>query len=60
MQTFMVTINWRGALNIGAMRTFDTEEKCWEYARDIESMGGTVKVYELFVNKEPRLCKMPK
>lgn len=59
MATFMVSINYRGALNIGAMRTFDTEEKAWNYGRTITS-GGTIKVYELFSDKEPRLCKLPK
>lgn len=60
MAIFMVSINWRGALNIGAMRTFDSEEKCWKYGKEIQNMGGVIKVYELFDNKEPRLCKKPK
>lgn len=55
----MVTINWSGALNIGDMRTFETEEKCWDYSKNLNS-GGTIKVYELFNDKEPRLCKKPK
>ena len=56
---YMVSINWRGALNIGDMRTFDNEPACWEYAKTLTS-GGTIKVYELFSDKEPRLCKKPK
>lgn len=59
MAVFMVSINWSGALNIGDMRTFDTEEKCWEYSKTLTS-GGVIKVYELFNDKEPRLCKKPK
>jgi hypothetical protein len=59
MATFMVSINWRGALNIGDMRTFETEDECWEYSKTLTS-GGVIKVYELFSDKEPRLCKQPK
>lgn len=59
MTTFMVTINWNGALNIGHMRTFLTEQECWNYSLSITS-GGVIKVYELFNDKEPRLCKKPK
>lgn len=59
MATYMVTINWRGALNISDMRTFGTEHECWEYSKNLTS-GGIIKVYELFSDKEPRLCKLPK
>lgn len=59
MSVFMVTINWRGALNIGDMRTFPTEDECWKYSVNLTS-GGIIKVYELFTDKEPRLCKKPK
>lgn len=59
MATYMVSINWSGALNIGDMRTFPTQEQCWEYSKSLTSCG-TIKVYELFSNKEPRLCKLPK
>lgn len=57
MQVFIVSINWSGALNIGAMRTFPTEQECWDYGKTIAHMGGKIKVYELFPGKEPRLCK---
>lgn len=59
MATYMVSINYRGALNVGYMRTFDTEEQCWEYSKNLTS-GGAIKVYELFHDKEPRLCKPKK
>lgn len=60
MQIFMVSINWRGPLNIDAMRTYPTEQECWDYGDKIQDMGGTIKVYELFSDKPPRLCKKPK
>jgi len=61
MGTFMVSVSWSGALNIGHMRTFNSEEECWRYAEENkDDLVGTIKVYELFSNREPRLCKKKK
>lgn len=42
------------------MRTFDDEEKAHDYVASFTSMYEESRVYELYEDKPPRLCKPPK
>ena len=58
MDTFMVSVAWNGYLNIGHMRTFPNEERCWRYVEENkDNLVGVIKVYQLYSDREPRLCK---
>jgi hypothetical protein len=47
-------------MNVNDMRTFETEPEAHEYIRTIVGPYGGSRVYELFSDKPPRLCKPPK
>ena len=53
---YMVTVNYRGALNIGLMREKFTLGAAIEYGREL-TQHGTVRIYELFQDKPPVLQK---
>lgn len=57
---FLVTVNWRGALNIGMMRTFPSNKRAeaLEYYRSHIKEPGKFHIargYETFSDKEPVL-----
>jgi hypothetical protein len=54
---FLVTTIWRGSLHISPMRTAETEDEAWRKAAEHRE---EVRVYEVFPDREPRLCKKPK
>lgn len=51
-QVFIASAYWRGAMNVGDLRTFDNEPDAVNYA---QGMFGGCRVYEVFTNKSPRL-----
>jgi hypothetical protein len=53
--TYLVSSYWRGALNIGDMRTFDNAVDAWKYHDNL--MSGERRIYETSSDKEPRLLK---
>ena len=60
MATFLASAYYRGALNVNRMRTFDDEDKAHDYVASFTSMYEESRVYELYEDKPPRLCKPPK
>ena len=54
---FLATSIYSGALHISPMRLLETEADAWRYAR---TLSDKPRVYELFLDKEPRLCKDPR
>ena len=54
---FLATSIYSGALHISPMRLFDNEADAWRHAR---TLADKPRVYELFSDKEPRLCKDPR
>lgn len=55
-----VTINYRGALNVDAMRCFDDADEARNYYKKLARENGLgayhgARGYELFENKEPKL-----
>lgn len=56
-----IASNMWNALNISQIRLFETENEAWEYLHEINVIGGLkpqlVRVYEVFNDKSPRLCK---
>lgn len=56
---FIVSSNWRGVLNIGNMRTFDTEADCMAYViANKWDKQEDYRIYEVFSDKPPRLCSL--
>lgn len=51
-KVFIASAYWRGAMNVGDLRTFDNEPDAVKYA---QGMFGGCRVYEVFPNKSPRL-----
>ncbi len=58
---FIASTYWNGAMNVNNMRLCDTEEEAWKWietvAVPIQYELGFVRVYEVFKDKPPRLCK---
>lgn len=59
MATFLALAYYRGTLNVNRMRTFDNEDDAHGYVATFGQYEES-RVYELFVDKPPRLCKKPK
>ncbi len=57
---FLASSYYRGALNVNDMRHFDNEQAAHDYISSSISQYGDSRVYELFSDKPPRLCKRPK
>lgn len=60
MATFLASSYYSGTLNVNDMRTFTDEDEAHQYVADIRGQYGQSRVYELFPDKPPRLCKKPK
>jgi hypothetical protein len=54
---YLATEYWRGALNIKHMRLLSTEKEAVDYARTLNSISSFTRVYELFLDKPPRLVR---
>lgn len=55
-RTFMVTVNWRGAMHVDPLRTFVVEDEARKYAKTLT--GGTPVLYETFTSKPPKKLKV--
>ncbi len=54
---YMVTLNWRGAMNVGAMRLFKTLPEAIVY-RDWLAKGSGSMSYSLSDTSPPKLIKV--
>ena len=52
---YMVTTYWRGAMHVGTMRAFQTEDEAWNYEKTLSKCD--TKVYALHSEYPPVLLK---
>lgn len=55
MPKYMATVAWRGALNIGNMRIFDTKDEAFYYVEGLDDPHP--RVYKLSSNAPPKLLR---
>jgi hypothetical protein len=62
MASFLITLNWRGALNVEKMRVFEDVDQARNYYKKLirEDSDGSgivhwVRGYDVSPNKEPKL-----
>lgn len=59
MANFIATSYYSGSLNIANMRHFLDEGDAHKYVADISGPWDQSRVYEIYPDKPPRLCKKP-
>lgn len=60
---FIASNYWGGSMSVEDLRSFETENEAWSYILKKNGPAfrpSLVRVYEVFNDKKPRLCKYVK